>query len=121
MTMTTDAGAVLYCDDCYAIRGYALCAAHQHLWGKPIANDVRPQGDRPKTSPVTLYASRGKDSNWELAEEIWPRTECEDQKRAFSYALLEVALGCEVDLTTGRVRVLSVAGVPLERPTDWGA
>lgn len=111
---------VLYCDDCYAVRGYGFCEAHQYLWRQPLTiEEIRPQGERPKTRRLTLYVERSKDSNWSKAEEIWP-TGPEDVQRAFAYTLLEAAVEVEVDLESGRARAIAFAGVPLERPTDWG-
>lgn len=122
--MTTSSEHVLYCDDCYAVRGYGFCPAHQYLWRQPPAVDeIRPQGERPKTRRLTVYVERSKEANWRIAEEeIWPdqRPDHDQSRRAFSYTLLEAPVEIEVDLSTGRARALSFAGVPLQQPTDWG-
>jgi hypothetical protein len=34
--------------------------------------------------------------------------------------LFETAVDVEIDLATGRVRALGFAGIPLQKPTDWG-
>jgi hypothetical protein len=114
----------LYCDDCYASRGYGYCGAHQYLWEEdnaPQVDDIKPQGEMPKTRRMTLYVYRDKDSNWGKAEEIWgDDKENGTVRRAFAYTLFETAVDVEIDLATGRVRALGFAGIPLQKPTDWG-
>jgi hypothetical protein len=115
---TTD--RTLYCDACYATRGYGLCEKHRHLFDiLPSDEAIRPAAGRPPTHVLTVYVSRDKDSNWARAEEIWPNGP-NDVQRAFAYTLLEAAVEIEVDLATGQSRALAFNGVPLARPTDWG-
>lgn len=58
----------------------------------------------------TIYVHRGKDSNWDLCRELWGDTDKAEQmyREGFKYFLGELAIDVEINLESGRAKIVSV-------------
>ena len=77
----------------------------------------------PPTKVVRRYLHHESDEYptdlWPMGEGGGPRDEDMPQHERFHYALYEVAVDLEVDLTTGKSRILRVDDVPLAEVGDF--
>ena len=64
--------------------------------------------ERPNTKIITRYLH----SNEEELSELWPADA--EQQKTYGYSLYEVGFDLEVDLDTGKSRIIAVDGVELK-------
>lgn len=74
-----------------------------------------------KTIRQKMYLHASKDGNWDLIDEIEDELgeSLSDQFISnFPYALYEVGIDVEIDINTGRCKILAVNGSPLTEKVD---
>lgn len=60
---------------------------------------------------IKMYLHSDKEDNWDIGEEIGLSEEAISEE--FKYALYEVEVDVEVDMETGKTKILAVDGVKL--------
>lgn len=68
------------------------------------------------TTVITEYVHGGPEANDECSD-LWPPEA--PQQAVFHNLLYEEPVKVEVDLDTGKTRILAFAGKDLIEPTDW--